>query len=102
MDPEPRREAMQIVDIVGQEMGPFEPQPFPDRRVDIDAAPARNLARACAIRDIEPTRPGASRPLACPVAARPADETAKPDRWNLPRRWAPNWAWYGTFPDAFR
>src|SRR5690242_17378271 len=53
MDPEPRREAMQIVDIVGQEMGPFEPQPFPDRRVDIDAAPARNLARACAIRGID-------------------------------------------------
>ena len=37
-----------------------------------------------------------------PCGGPAADETAKLHRWNLPRRWAPNWAWHGTFPDAFR
>src|SRR5262249_47098928 len=79
VDPEPRREPMQIVDIVGEEVGPFEPLPLPDRRVDIDAAPARHLARACAVDAIGNRLALAHRaPSPARAAARPADETAKP------------------------
>jgi hypothetical protein len=49
VDAELSRETMEIVDIVGEEVGPFEPLPLPYRRVDVNAAPARHLARACAV-----------------------------------------------------
>src|SRR5262249_23255916 len=86
MNPEPRREAMEIVDIVGEEGGPFEPLPLPYRRVDVNAPPAWHPAhprtrRRCwrHRRDREGIRAAALRPPRPPrEATRPASETAEP------------------------
>src|ERR1700741_4901448 len=44
---------MGMVDIVAEEVGSFAPLPLPYRRVDVNAAPARHLARACAVRSTD-------------------------------------------------
>ena len=43
---EPRREAVQFVSIIGEQMGLFEPLPLPNRSIDVNAARSRQLARA--------------------------------------------------------
>src|SRR5262249_52498833 len=101
-----RREPMQIVDIVGEEVGPFQPLPLPDRRVDVDAASARHLARACAVRSVDTIGNRVAlahrAPLACPCRGPARRRDGQALRWNLPRRAAAYWARRGTFPDAFR
>src|SRR5262245_11864305 len=37
LDPEQRREPMQLVGIVGQQMAPFQAAPVPDRVIDVDS-----------------------------------------------------------------
>src|SRR5215813_3865612 len=44
MNAEPRREAVQLVGVLGEQMGPFEPLPLPNGSIDINAAPRRQLA----------------------------------------------------------
>jgi hypothetical protein len=46
MNPERGREAMKVIDIVGEQVGPFEAPPLPDRLVDVNRALARQRARA--------------------------------------------------------
>ena len=41
MNPERGREAMEVVGVVGEQVGPFEAPPFPDRLVDVNGASAR-------------------------------------------------------------
>src|SRR5262249_54077447 len=44
MNPERGGEAMEIIRVVGEQMGPSEAPPFPDRIVDVDAASVRPRA----------------------------------------------------------
>src|SRR6516225_11531579 len=46
MNPERGREAMKVIDIVGEQVGPFDAPPFPDRLIDVNRASARQRARA--------------------------------------------------------
>ena len=46
MYPERGGEAMKVIDIVGEQVGPFEAPPFPDRLVDVNRASPRQRARA--------------------------------------------------------
>src|SRR5262245_14817695 len=41
MNPERSREAMEVVGVVGEQVGPFEASPFPDRLVHVNRASAR-------------------------------------------------------------
>ena len=56
MNAEPRREAVQFVSIIGEQMGPFEPLPLPNRSIDVNAARNRQLARAPARYDLRAGR----------------------------------------------
>jgi hypothetical protein len=46
MNPERGGEAMEIIRVVGEQMGPSEAAPFPDRIVDVDGASSRRRAAA--------------------------------------------------------
>jgi hypothetical protein len=46
MNPERGGEAVKVIDIVGEQVGPFEAPPFPDRLVNVSGASARQRARA--------------------------------------------------------
>src|SRR5215471_8662171 len=59
MNPERGREAMKVIDIVGEQVGPFEAPPFPDRLVDVNRASTRQRARAVAGACIHGVRPRA-------------------------------------------
>src|SRR5262249_35925063 len=46
MNPERGGEAMEIIRVVGEQVGPSEAPPFPDRIVDVNGASARRRAAA--------------------------------------------------------
>jgi hypothetical protein len=46
MNAERGREAVEVIGVVGEQVGPFEALPFPDRIVDVNSAPARTTVGA--------------------------------------------------------
>lgn len=49
MNPERGREAMEVIGVVGEQVGPFEAPPFPDRLVDVNGASARRRGRTVVV-----------------------------------------------------
>src|SRR5262249_56847081 len=59
MDPERGREAMEVVGVVGEQVGPFEAPPFPDRLVDVNGASARRRGRTAVVAPVHGVSPRA-------------------------------------------
>ena len=57
MDPERGREAMEVVGVVGEQVGPFEAPPFPDRLVDVNGASARRRGRTAVVTPVDGAGP---------------------------------------------
>src|SRR5262245_62869382 len=59
MNPERGREAMEVVSVVGEKMGPFEAPPFPDRLVDVNGASAQRRGRSAVVTPVHGVGPRA-------------------------------------------
>src|SRR5262249_61149709 len=59
MNPERSREAMEVVGVVGEQVGPFEAAPFPDRLVDVNGASARRRGRTAVVAPVHGAGPRA-------------------------------------------